>query len=172
MAWRSRNQILSKRQYYIDHRQLPVHCSLLFARSPLVDQFYRSLVGLFSFNPAADGSVSTLLSVQQLQAALNAAKNRNQVVALKFIRKGCKACASTVEQYAETAREYKDAGQFYTVPYEEAASFIKMHQIRAVPCGHVYADNKLQESVPMNEKTWEDFRARLDRVREGLQQKS
>ena len=138
----------------------------------LADPCHRSLVGLSSFNPPADGSVSTLLNLQQLQAALNTARNRNQVVALKFIRKGCKACASTVEQYAETAKEYKDAGQFYTVPYEEATEFIKMHQIRAVPCGHVYVDNKLQESVPMNEKTWDDFRARLDRLREGLQQKS
>tara|TARA_B100000683_G_C12070243_1_gene382475 strand:- start:52 stop:393 length:342 start_codon:yes stop_codon:yes gene_type:complete len=70
------------------------------------------------WTPGSSGEIGALTNVNQLQAALDAAEANNQLVSLKFVRKGCKACASTVEKYAETAQEFADAGQFYEVDFD------------------------------------------------------
>ena len=86
----------------------------------------------------------------------------------KFVRKGCKACAATEEDYAATAQEFADAGQFYTVDYDEGKEFVKTCQIRAVPCGHIYAGGKLEKALSIGPKLWDEFRAEADALRERL----
>jgi thiol-disulfide isomerase/thioredoxin len=114
------------------------------------------------------GAVAELATINQLQAALEAAEAKKQLVALKFVRKGCKACAATEEDYAATAQEFADAGQFYVVDYDVGKEFVKTCQIRAVPCGHIYAGGKLQKAMSIGPKVWDEFRAEADALRNQL----
>lgn len=113
------------------------------------------------------GVVSQLRTIGELQAALNSAEDK-QVVALKFKRSNCAACASTVEDYAALAAEYEDAGQFYEVSYEDSKELIKLCQMRAVPTGHIYTRGKLRTAMALNAKKWAEFRAELDASRASL----
>ena len=53
--------------------------------------------------------------------------------------------------------------------FDEGREFVKMCQIRAVPCGHLYADGKLKAAMNMGPAKWDDYRAELDTLLGKLQ---
>ena len=93
------------------------------------------------------GAVGSLGTVEQLQAALNAADDKQQVVVIKFMREGCTACASTVDKIKSVAKQYAGAGQFYEVNYDESKGFCRQAKVRFVPSAHIYAGNKLVDAL-------------------------
>lgn len=126
-----------------------------------------------SYTPDAEwsptkGEVGKLTTINQLTAALDHASANNQVVSLKFIRQGCKACEGTAEAYVSTAAEYSDKGLFYTVDFGEGKEFVKTCQIRAVPCAHIYAGGKLRKATNLGPAKWDEFKADLDALRDEL----
>ena len=126
-----------------------------------------------SYTPDAEwsptkGEVGKLTTINQLTAALDHASANNQVVSLKFIRQGCKACEGTAEAYVSTAAEYSDKGLFYTVDFGEGKEFVKTCQIRAVPCAHIYAGGKLRKATNLGPSKWDEFKADLDALRDEL----
>ena len=116
---------------------------------------------------AAPGMVSPLRTVAELQAALDSA-DADKVVAIKFKRSNCAACASTVEDYAALAAEYEATGLFYEVSYDDSKDFIKLCQMRAVPTAHIYERGNLRTAMALNAKKWAEFRAEVDATRESL----
>ena len=114
------------------------------------------------------GAVGSLGTVEQLQAALNAADDKQQVVVIKFMREGCTACASTVDKIKSVAKQYAGAGQFYEVNYDESKGFCRQAKVRFVPSAHIYAGNKLVDALPIGKKSWDNFKARLDECRNEL----
>lgn len=112
--------------------------------------------------------ISFLQTIGELQAALTFANDANQLVALKFKRNNCAACASTVEDFAALAEEYGDAGQFYEVSWEDSKDFMKRCQLKAVPSGHIYGRGELQSAMALNAKKWTDFRTECDAVRDSF----
>lgn len=114
------------------------------------------------------GAVQRLVTINQLEAALEAADAEKQVVALKFVREGCKACAATSDLFAQTANEYGSAAQFYEVDFDEARKLVKACEIKAVPCGQLYSRGKMQRAMATGPKRWDDFRAGLEELRSDL----
>ena len=117
---------------------------------------------------AAPGTVSRLTTINQLQAALEAADAKKQIVVCKFVQDNCKACASTTDLYAETAKEYSSAGLFYEVSFNDARDLIKTCQLRGVPAAHVYARGKLHKAMALNAKKYDEFAGDLAALREDL----
>ena len=75
-----------------------------------------------TFKIAAPGALGNLETIQQLQTAIAAAGDK-QLVSVKFVRKNCAACASTVEVYEAAAKEFGAAGQFYTADFDVRHTF-------------------------------------------------
>ena len=72
-------------------------------------------------------------SVNQLQAALDATAKSGALLVMKFERDGCKACAQTTELLAATAKEFGDAGLFFTVSFDEQKALCRQAKLR---CRH------------------------------------
>ena len=103
-------------------------------------------------------------TINQLQAALQSAAD-TQLVALKFVRNDCAACAATEEAFAELAKAHGEDGQFYTVNVEDAKRLRKLCGIRAVPCGHLYSRGKLVKAMAAGPKAWEPLKIEADAIR-------
>lgn len=114
------------------------------------------------------GSVGMLSTVNELQAALDAAAGSDSVVAIKFIRDGCVACASTRDAYASVAKAYGEKGQFYECDFDAARPFVRKCEVKFVPSAHVYANGALQFKSGMGQKTWDTFKTGLDECRDAL----
>ena len=70
-----------------------------------------------SFVATTPGEIGMLDNINELQAAIDAAGDK-QVLAIKFIRDNCLACASTKELFEEACKEFGAAGAFYLCDYD------------------------------------------------------
>ena len=82
---------------------------------------------------------------------------------LKFVRKGCPACASTAEQYEAAAKTYRDSARFYLVDYKDAKTFCQQCSLKVVPAAHIYVEGSLQVRMACAHSSWSDFATRLAR---------
>jgi hypothetical protein len=108
------------------------------------------------------GKITRLSSVEKLQAALDAAAQDDQLVVLRFVRRGCAACASTKEFFAKKADEYSTKGQFWEVDFDDERDFCRQCALKFVPAAHIYRGDRMLASLPVGKKSWEAFAAELD----------
>ena len=97
--------------------------------------------------------------VAHLQHVIENAGKR--AVVIKFKRKSCPACNSTVERFAAAAERHAEHAQFYTVDFDDCRAFCKQCGIAVVPCAHVYSGNELVDTLPLGPSKWDAFAARL-----------
>lgn len=116
----------------------------------------------------ATGTVGTLTTVNELQAALDVAAERNALVSLKFVRDGCPACASTRELFIDAAKECGEKGIFFEVDFNAAKALCRLCELKFVPSGHVYSGGVLQHTSGLGKKSWDTYKEGLDEVRESL----
>ena len=114
---------------------------------------------LGSWQPTPPGELSNLENIAQLEAALSEVP----IVVLKFVRKGCPACASTAEQYEAAAKTYRDSARFYLVDYKDAKTFCQQCSLKVVPAAHIYVEGSLQVRMACAHSSWSDFATRLAR---------
>ena len=115
-----------------------------------------------SYVPPGAGSIGSIGSLGELQSALDAAQSDKQVVAIKFVRDGCLACASTASAYKSTAEQFGAKGQFYEIDFDQNKPFCRAAAVKFVPSGHIYANGKLVAALPLGKKAWDAFKERLD----------
>jgi thiol-disulfide isomerase/thioredoxin len=103
------------------------------------------------------GVINSLGSIETLQCALDS----SPIVVLKFLRKGCAACASTAERYEAAAAEYHDSARFFTVDFNEARMFCRQCKLKVVPAVHIYRDGTLRAAMALGSSSWEAFATQL-----------
>lgn len=135
-----------------------------FGHDPRDDMEPDEIVADCEWTPAQPGSVHSLDTIGQLQAALDAA-GETQLVVLKYMREGCKACAATNGDYSKMAQVYGVDAQFYTVNAMVAKELRQASGVRAVPCGHVYLRGRLRKVMAAGPKAWDDFESEANSLR-------
>ena len=103
--------------------------------------------------------------VAQFQAALDAARQRDALVVVKFRRHGCAACKSTVELMSEAARSYADSVVFWEVDYHGCKSYCQRAVVKVVPCVHIYGGDALLHVAGLSKSKWDPF---IDHLQELL----
>ena len=92
-----------------------------------------------------------------------AAKGSRAVV-LKFKRKGCPACNSTVAPLASAAMAYAGRADFFEVDYADNRAFCKRCALAVVPCAHVYVAGQIAAALPLGPRAWDKFAASLEEL--------
>ena len=121
-----------------------------------------------AFAAPEPGKVGRLMTIGQLQAAVNAAGNE-QLVVVKFMKGDCVPCELTVGLFRELASAYGSQGQFYTCDLDEAQQLCRLSNIKVVPTAHVFSKGKLRGALPMGSLTWSPFVFRLNHMRSELE---
>jgi len=109
------------------------------------------------------GKVNILEHAEQLQAAMDAAKSE-QLVVVRFVRKGCAACGATAPLYEKLASVHASKAQFFAVDFDEARPFCKQAKLKFVPAVHIYNAGGLDIAMPAGKKSWEKFDERLSQL--------
>ena len=102
-----------------------------------------------------------------LQAVLDAAVQRHELVVVKFKRQGCAACKSTVDLMKDAAASYADEVSFWEVDYHGSKSFCQRAQIKVVPCVHVYGGDTLLHVAGLSKSKWSAFSDQLQELISG-----
>ena len=109
-----------------------------------------------SWSTGSPGEVSELYGgVDHLQAVLDAASDR--LVVIKYKRRGCKACGSTIAPFESAAAAYDERALFFTVDFDQCRAFCVKCAIKAVPCVHIYARGELLDALPLGPTAWSRF---------------
>lgn len=138
-------------------------------RGPDVSQAAASILGdapppqrppATEFEPGAvnelNGGIAMLSDILQRSAA------SERMVVIKFKRKGCMACASSVEPLASAARAWADRVDFFEVDYHESKALCTACAIKVVPCTHLYMNGTLVDTMPLGPSTWSNFAERVE----------
>ena len=102
--------------------------------------------------------------LDHLQAVLDAARQRDELVVLKYKREGCAACKSTIKLMEDAAVEYEGRAMFWTVDYNTAKTFCQKAAIRVVPSVQIYGDDTLLAALGLGKSAWPAFVERLDEL--------
>ena len=109
------------------------------------------------------GQVSDLYGgIAHLQAVLTEVKD--EVVVLKFMRRGCPACGSTIARLADAAVAYAGRALFFEVDFDMCRFFCKQCAIKAVPCVHLYARDELLNVMPLGPSSYDGFAEYLAQI--------
>lgn len=109
------------------------------------------------------GKVSPISSINQLEAAIEAAAKSGALVVLKYGRSNCFPCERMQSGFEEAAKDVGREGLFFNVQCTDGKSTQKLCQaakLRSVPAAHIYGpDGSLLAAVGAK-----DFRATLDEI--------
>ena len=109
------------------------------------------------------GEVTDLYGgIAHLQAVLS--EVNDEVVVLKFMRRGCPACGSTIERLADAAVAYAGRALIFEVDFDMCRFFCKQCAIKVVPCVHLYARNELLNVMPLGPSSYDGFAEYLAQV--------
>jgi thiol-disulfide isomerase/thioredoxin len=115
----------------------------------------------FSIQPGVVGELTG--GVGHLNKLLSEAGMERAVV-LKFQRRGCPACKSTIEPLASAAIAYQGRADFATVDYDKSRAFCKSCSLFVVPCAHVYVEGQIVASLPFGPRAWGAFAEKLEEL--------
>ena len=112
---------------------------------------------------SSSAAISSIVHLEDLQAALTRAQANNRLVVVKYYAPQCKSCLSMKRPFERVAEGPLGArADFYEVESSAAKVLLALGNIDKTPVVHVYAGGVLQDACAINNKLlFEEFTSSL-----------